>query len=45
MPLIPVIALAAGFAGGMFASDGVSKITNLVIVGGAAYLVYTKVIK
>jgi hypothetical protein len=45
MPLIPILALAGGFGGGLLVSNGIGKLTRLGLVAGAGYLVYTQVIK
>ncbi|WP_172449351.1 hypothetical protein [Bowmanella denitrificans] len=45
MPLIPVLLVAGGFAGGFWAGNGLSNLTKLALVGGAGYLIYTQVAK
>ena len=45
MPLIPILLLAGGFGGGLLVSNGIGKLTRLALVGGGAYLIYTKVVK
>ncbi|WP_416308536.1 hypothetical protein [Neptunicella sp. SCSIO 80796] len=38
--LVPAIAAALGFGGGLWASSAVSKLTTLAAIGGAGYLIY-----
>lgn len=41
--LIPVVMLGLGFTGGVFASEGVAKLTRLAVLAGAGYLIYKAV--
>lgn len=39
--LIPIAAGAMGFAGGLFTSDAIGKLTRLGLLFGGGYLIYT----
>jgi hypothetical protein len=40
--LLPLAAGALGFGGGFIAANGLSKLLNVALVAGAAYLIYAK---